>query len=104
MVTSRTGTAVHKRMAATTLARGRADGVTHCPRCGVELDYDTGRRPNSAEADEYPPFSITGRTSTDPEHWSVLCRTCNQSLGDKPRELTTIDANAADPFPLSVDW
>ena len=95
MATSRTGTGRYKRWRREVLGEARASGITNCPRCGVWLDYDKGLRPNSAEPDHITPHAAGG-TET-PENGAVLCRRCNQSLGDKkPRTrrkqvVTSID-------------
>lgn len=96
MVTSRTGTAIHKRMRKVTITRARRAGLTHCPSCGVELDYLVAQQPNSAEADEITPFAVTGRTSTDPGDWQVLCRLCNQRKGGRAGARAREDRRAAD--------
>lgn len=85
MATPRTATTAHKRMRAATLARDKANGVTRCPSCGIELDYETTDRANpaKAEADEIIPFAVRGYTSTDPDDWQTLCARCNQSKGKK---------------------
>lgn len=97
MATSRSGTTVHKRMVAQTIAAAKAQGVTHCG-CGVELDYENRTARNGAHADEIVPYAVTGETSTDPDNWRVLCATCNQKRGAgawKPYG----DEN---PYPLSL--
>lgn len=92
MVTSRTGTAQYKAWRKRVLYKGVHDGVTHCPckvdckhhsgrRCNVSLDYTRGRLPNSAEPDHTTPWAQGGRNTLD--NGSVLCRRCNQSVGDK---------------------
>ena len=83
MATSRTGTATHKRMVRIVKAEAQAQGITHCPGCRVELDYNDGTAPNGAQADEIVPFAITQATSTDPSDWQVLCRDCNRDKSDK---------------------
>lgn len=94
MATSRTGTAQYKAWRRRTLHKGQRDGITHCPcssrcrhhtsrRCGVELDYTRGLRPNSAEPDHITPWVHGGRNTTD--NGAILCRRCNQSVGDKTK-------------------
>ncbi|WP_416377867.1 HNH endonuclease [Auritidibacter ignavus] len=80
---SRTGTSKYFRWRKQVLARGLADGIRYCPRCGVWLDYEVTRRPNSAEPDHVVPYSMGGTDTV--ENGQVLCRRCNQSLGDKNR-------------------
>ena len=81
MTTSRSGTATHKRMRAKILAHAIENGILNCPTCGVELDFNVSRRPNSPEADEITPYVVRGYTSTNLEDWQVLCRQCNQRKG-----------------------
>lgn len=61
---------------------------THCPACGVELDWIHPYQPNSAEIDEIIPISklpkdIRGRMAVDPSNTQVLCRRCNKLKGNK---------------------
>ena len=61
---------------------------THCPVCGVELDWVHPYLPNSAEIDEIIPISklpkdIRGRMAVDPSNTQVLCRHCNKLKGNK---------------------
>ena len=107
MATPRSATTVHKRMRVRTLARDRAAGVTHCPSCKIELDYDTPDRANpaKAEADEIVPYSVRGYTSTDPDDWQTLCSRCNQSKGAKTTPTaTTVDPLASREWPHSIAW
>ncbi|WP_425545632.1 HNH endonuclease [Glutamicibacter creatinolyticus] len=94
MAGSRTGTAEHKRWRAQVLRQGQLDGITHCPRCRVFLDYDITLRPNSAEPDHIIPWSKGGRNT--PENGTVICRLCNQQMnaktGRRPKQkVPTID-------------
>lgn len=81
MATSRTGTTNYLRWAAEVKYRARRDGIEHCPRCNVWLDYNRGKRPNSAEADHITAHTNGGRETK--ENGRVLCRRCNQQLGAK---------------------
>ncbi|QAB17120.1 hypothetical protein Leucomu_03565 [Leucobacter muris] len=92
MATSRTGTAKYKAWRTRTLHAAQQQGITHCPckancthhagrRCNVWLDYVVSRRPNSAEPDHIVPHALGGRETRD--NGAVLCRRCNQSVGDK---------------------
>ena len=94
MATSRTGTAAYKQWRAKVLHQAQQDGITHCPRCRVLLDYTTGMRPNGATADHIIPWSKGGQNHV--ENGAVLCRYCNISIGNKqgkrPRQrVETID-------------
>lgn len=90
MATSRTGTAKYKAWRKQVIRTARINNITHCPikTCRVELDYSNSKRPNSAEADHITPWANGGRET--PDNGQVLCRRCNQSLGDKkPKQPTT---------------
>lgn len=100
MTTSRTGTAKHKRMVRIAKQEAQAAGITHCPACGVELDYVNCTAPNGAHADEIIAYQVRGYTSTDPTHWQVLCATCNQRKGNRSWAKT----DDRPPFPLSGTW
>lgn len=101
MATSRTGTAVHKRMRRIVIAEAKARGLTHCPPCGNELDYTDGKAPHGAQADEIVAYAHSGVTSTDPNDWQVLCAKCNQRKG---KGFTRSDAPNVDPWPQSRPW
>ncbi len=83
MSTSRTGTAKHKRWRIAVLARDHAAGITRCPICGVTMDYNVGRKPNSAEADHILAARFGGQLTLD--NGRTICRHCNQSRGDGSR-------------------
>ncbi|WP_368492333.1 HNH endonuclease [Cutibacterium sp.] len=80
MTTSRTGTANWIRNATTAKRRARADGLTCCPCCGVQLRWDVSRTPASPEADHIIPYSRGGSDRLD--NIRVICRRCNQSRGN----------------------
>lgn len=86
MTTSRTGTASHKRWRKLVLQAGQDAGVTHCPMpsCGVLLNYDQGKQPNSAEPDHILPVYYGGMNDID--NGRVICRNCNQSRGKGDRK------------------
>ncbi len=99
MPTSRTGTASHQHFRTAVLTRGQEQGTTHCPctdphkhhpnrtPCGVWLDYENSRQPNSAEPDHIIPVA---RGGTDhPDNGRVLCRQCNQARGNGLRTKAT---------------
>ena len=79
---SRTSTKEHKQFRKQVLARAQAMGITHCPACGVKLQYhnDGQRKPNSAEADHIIPASLGGTNHAD--NGRVLCAKCNSRRGN----------------------
>jgi len=81
MATSRTGTSKWKNLRRAVLHRAKAQGLKHCPECGVELDYKLGLTPASAEVDHIIPHSRGGQDVI--ENCRVICRKDNQSLGGK---------------------
>ncbi|NYI42036.1 IS110 family transposase [Demequina lutea] len=82
------------------LALAHDAGLTHCPcslackhhpgrTCGVRLDYETTRVPNSAEPDHITPHAHCGPDTV--ENMSrIVCRRCNQARGDKPLHAPTV--------------
>lgn len=94
MATSRTGTRTWKRLAAQAKRAGLAAGIVRCPLCGAWLDYEQGRRPNSAEVDHIMPYSLGG--SDDINNVRIICRKCNQSRGNGlhgPKRQRSVELN-----------
>src|SRR5699024_3720986 len=52
----------------------------NCPTCGVGLDYEHSRQPNSAEVDHIIPHSLGGEDSL--ANTQIICRWCNQRKGN----------------------
>lgn len=79
---SRTSTREHKQFRKQVLARAHQMGITHCPACGVKLQYNNNgqRKPNSAEADHIIPASLGG--TNHPDNGRVLCAKCNSRRGN----------------------
>lgn len=82
---SRTSTKEHKQFRKQVLARAQAMGITHCPACGIKLQYNNNgqRKPNSAEADHIIPASLGG--TNHPDNGRVLCAKCNSRRGNGRR-------------------
>lgn len=87
MATSRTGTALWKKVRAAAIWLAKQAGQDRCPHCGVVLDYVTSKLPNSAEGDHIVPYSMGGTDSID--NVEVICRRCNGSKGNRsaPRRV-----------------
>lgn len=86
MATSRTGTTTWKNLRRAVIHEARTAGIRACPECGTTLNYDTGRLPASAEVDHIIPVVLGGKDTR--ENVRVICRRCNQSLGDKKHQRT----------------
>lgn len=81
MVSSRTGTALWKKISAEAIRLALAEQQFTCPLCGVFLDYTRSRQPNSPEADHIIPHAAGGEDIL--ENLRIICRRCNQRLGGK---------------------
>lgn len=98
MGTSRTGTTEYKAWRKQALRDGQRNGIDHCPNCSVLLDYEKGKRPNSAEPDHIVPWSLGGRNTRD--NARILCRRCNQSRGNGTKTKTKRQAGTVN----SIDF
>ena len=86
MATSRTGTTRWKNVRAKVIRQAQRDGIDHCPRCNVLLDYSSGeRKRNSVEVDHIVPHSQGGTDTVD--NAQVVCGRCNRSLGSKRNKM-----------------
>jgi 5-methylcytosine-specific restriction protein A len=86
MAGSRTGTTGWLKLSKIALRRARAQGQTRCPFCGVLLNFEVSRQPNSAEPDHIIPHARGGTDTL--ENVQVICRRCNQSKGNRPNPRT----------------
>lgn len=98
MPSSRTGLTPHLNFRKRVLTRDRKAGITHCPECGVHMDYDTSRLPHSAEPDHIIPIAYGG--TNHPDNGRTICRRCNQSLGAKRNP----DGRTHQPLRPSTGW
>jgi len=78
MATSRTGTAHWKNLRAQVIREAQDNGIATCPMpgCGVPLNYQIARRPDSPEVDHIKPHAQGGQDTLD--NLRVICRLCNQ--------------------------
>ena len=100
IATSRTGTGKWKRIRQQALKQAIDNNVTHCASCGVGLDYEYSRRPNSAEVDHVIPYSKGGTDTLG--NTTVICRWCNQRKGNG-RNLTVPQPKTIEPG-TSIEW
>lgn len=82
---------------------------SHCPKCGIELDWVHPYLPNSAEVDEIIPISkipmeLRGRAAVDPSNLQVLCRKCNKLKGNKLPMREVQEPIKAEPIKTSRSW
>ena len=98
--TSRTGTGRWKRIRQQAIQQAIDNNITHCATCGVGLDYEYSRRPNSAEVDHVIPYSKGGTDTLS--NTAVICRWCNQRKGNG-RRLTTPKPRLVEP-PTTIKW
>jgi 5-methylcytosine-specific restriction enzyme A len=101
MATSRTGTSQYKKARKRALHLAQAQSLTHCPYCGIELDYVNSLRPNSAETDHVIAHAKGGQDHVN--NLAVCCRHCNQSKGDRPAPKTKTIL-ATKPLKTSRQW
>lgn len=100
IVTSRTGTARWKAVRKEALRGAQNQGIANCPSCGVLLNYEQGRLPNSAEADHIIPHARGGTDTLD--NVRVCCRLCNQRRGAK--RVSTVVTKTARTTTTLVSW
>lgn len=100
IATSRTGTGKWKRIRRQAIKQAIDNNVTHCASCGVGLDYEYTRRPNSAEVDHVIPYSKGGTDTLG--NTAVICRWCNQRKGNG-RNLTVPQPKTIEPG-TRIEW
>lgn len=76
------GHRAYRRQQAALKWRCQRAGLTHCPVCGVELDYVNPLRPNSFTADH--PKAIANGGALVGQALEPMCRRCNASKGSGP--------------------
>ena len=99
---SRTGTAQWRRVRQQRLDHDRENGVTNCKHCGVWLDYDRSRLPNSAEPDHIEPWHHTRSNNFD--GLITICRKCNQSKGGKIGSNNKAAREVKIEYKTKLDW
>lgn len=77
MPTNRTATSAWKKIRDKRRQIDFDNGVTKCPLCPRQLDWEYSLRPNSAEVDHIIEWSKGGKDEV--ENTRVICRHCNQS-------------------------
>lgn len=78
------------------------NGITNCPECGTNLDWEYSRRPNSAEVDHKIPFSAGGTDTF--ENTQIICRRCNQSLGGKVGKKHQVILAVKVKYQTAIKW
>lgn len=102
MATSRTGTAVWKKLRKQAIRRAKRDGITNCPECGILLDYQISGLRNSAEVDHVIAHSQGGLDRIS--NTRICCRRCNQSLGAKIPKVKVRRQVVSEVLPTSQEW
>lgn len=103
---SRTATTVWRSLRRQALQRAHREQLTDCPLCGVRLDYERSRQPNSAEADHIMPHALGGEDVLG--NVRIICRACNRRRGqDVAAELRRRQRTRTVPRltpPTAMDW
>ena len=101
MATSRTGTAKWLRIRRQAIEQAIENNIFNCPTCGVGLDYEHSRQPNSAEVDHILPHSLGGEDSL--ANTQIICRWCNQRKGNGTRRRKPMVPKRLEPK-TGVPW
>ena len=99
---SRTGTAQWRRVRQQRLDHDFNNGLTRCTSCGIHLDWEYTRRPNSAEPDHIIPHSQGGPDTF--ENTRTICRNCNQRSGGKLGAKRGIVAARKVEYSTVIEW
>jgi len=104
VATSRTSTAKWKNIAARRRRTAQSEGITACPGCRRQLDYDTKRtkvyNPNLVQVDHIIPAEQGGEDTF--ENSAILCADCNLKKGGRARAPVVVPT--VDAFPVSRQW
>ncbi|WP_081581446.1 HNH endonuclease [Timonella senegalensis] len=79
MATSRTGTTKWLKLRQQALRQAQRNNQTRCLECNIELNYQQGLQPNSAEPDHKIEWAKGGTDTLD--NLRIICRRCNQKRG-----------------------
>src|SRR5690625_3314706 len=101
IASSRTGTGKWRRIRAQAIANAIASNITNCPICGVQLDYEYYKRPNSAEVDHILPYSRGGTDTLT--NTQVICRYDNQRKGNGTRKRKAPKPRTVEPA-TQIPW
>src|SRR5690625_873336 len=85
MATSRTGTAKWLRIRRQAIKQAINNNIFNCPTCGVGLDYEHSRQPNSAEVDHILPHSRGGEDSRKHANHLSLVQPAQGQRGPTPQ-------------------
>lgn len=108
VATSRTGTGKWKKLRKEAIAKALANQQYTCPRCGIALDFERSKQPNSPEADHIQEHALGGQDKMD--NLRVICRRCNQQLGGKlggkraQQRIKTLRVAKPMKLKTSIDW
>ena len=102
MATSRTGTARWKHIAHQRRHIARTENLQHCPLCGVRLDWERSRTPQSPEVDHIRPHHLGGPDTLD--NTRIVCRLCNQQRHSRENRPENQRKENRTPTTTLIDW